>query len=403
MITTRRAFLKDVATLSVVSPALGALPLDAQTRPGSPVFAYVGTYSAPGSGAGRGIHIFQFDPQSGTLTERGVLATPTNPSWISINAAGTHLYAANELSNFEGNNGSVTAYAIDRATGGLTALNTVSSGAAGPAHMSLHPGGKHAFVANYGGGATAVLPILPNGQLGPATDIKKHEGTVGPKNAASAPPGSFAISGHERPHAHMVQADPSGRYVLAADLALDQIFVWKFDATTGTLTPNDPPFVKVPPGDGPRHFVFHPNGQWFFSLQEEGSTVMVFSYDAAAGRLTPTQTIATLPKGFAGTNFTSEIVLSPDGKFLYVANRLHDTIACFAVSATGVLTAIGEEPTRGDYPRHIALAPGGGFRYASNQRSDAVVRFRVDEQTGRLTYSGQYTAVGAPAIVAFLA
>ena len=403
MMTTRRAFLKDVATLSALSPALGPLTPGAQVRTKPPIFAYVGTYSAPGSGAGRGIHIFQFDPATGALTDRGVLASAANPSWITINTAGTHLYAANEVSNFEGDNGSVTAYAIDRTTGALTALNTVSSGGAGPAHMSLHPGGKHAFVANYGGGTTAVLPVLPNGQLGTATDIKKHDGVPGPKNAASAPPGSFAISGHEKPHAHMAQADPSGRHVLTADLALDQILVWTFDATAGTLAPNDPPFVKVPAGDGPRHFVFHPNGRWFFSLQEEGSTVMAFSYDAATGRLAAKQTISTLPRGFAGTNFTSELVMSPDGQFLYAANRLHDTIACFSISATGVLTAIGEEPTRGDYPRHIGLAPGGGFMYACNQRSDAIVMFRVNRLTGRLTYSGQYTAVGAPAVVAFLA
>lgn len=403
MHTTRRTFLRDVATLAVVSPALGAIGLRAQTTAKGPVFAYVGTYSAPGSGQGRGIHIFEFDPRTGALTERDVFATPSNPTWLAINSAGTHLYAANEVSNFQGNNGSITALAIDRATGRLTPINTVSAEGGGPAHLSVHPGGRHVFVANYGGGTTAVLPILPDGQLGAATDVRKHEGTVGPRNATSAPPGSFAISGHERPHAHMVQADPSGRFVMAADLGLDQIFVWRFDATAGTLTPADPPFVKVPPGDGPRHFVFHPNGRWFFSLQEEGSTVMAFDYDAGTGRLQAKQTISTLPKGFAGTNFTSEIVISADGRFLYAANRLHDTIACFAINATGVLSSIGEEPTRGDYPRHIGLAPGGGFMYACNQRSDAITMFRVNRSTGRLSYSGQYTAVGAPAVTVFLA
>ena len=201
----------------------------------------------------------------------------------------------------------MSAYSVDRATGQLTLLNTVSSEGAGPAHLSIHPAGKHALVANYGGGSVAVLPIQPDGRLGAASDVKRHQGTVGPTQPSSAPPGSFAISGHDRPHAHMIEADASGRFVFAADLGLDRILVWRFDDAKGTLTPNDPPSVALPPGDGPRHFAFHPKGRWFYSLQEEASTVVTFDYDAANGRLRAKQTLSTLPRGFAGTNFTSEI------------------------------------------------------------------------------------------------
>ena len=271
------------------------------------------------------------DPATGALTPRDVVRTTANPSWLALDRTRTHLYSANEVAAAETGAGTVSAYSIDRPTGRLTLLNTVSSEGAGPAHMSIHPAGKHALVANYGGGTVAVLPIQPDGRLGAASDVKRHQGTTGPARASSAPPGSFAISGHDRPHAHMIESDASGRFVFAADLGLDQILVWRFDDAKGTLTPNDPPSVALPPGDGPRHFAFHPKGRWFYSLQEEASTVVTFDYDAANGRLSAKQTISTLPRGFAGTNFTSGIVVSPDARFVYVANRLHDSIAWLSI------------------------------------------------------------------------
>jgi 6-phosphogluconolactonase (cycloisomerase 2 family) len=225
---------------------------------------------------------------------------------------------------------------------------------------------------------------------------------VGPERAASAPPGSFAISGHDRTHAHMIQSDPSGRFVLAADLGMDQILIWKFDAQKGRLTPNNPASVSVPPGDGPRHFTFHPNGRWMYSLQEEASTLIAFDYDATQGRLTAKQTISSLPKEFRGTDFTSEVMISSDGKFLYAANRLHDSIAWFSIGPTGTLTLGGEEWTRGDYPRSFNIDPSGNFLYSCNQRADAIVAFRVNRQTGALTCTGQYTDVGTPSIIIFL-
>jgi len=158
----------------------------------------------------------------------------------------------------------------------------------------------------------------------------------------------------------------------------------------------------VPPGDGPRHFAFHPSGRWMYSIQEEGSTVITFDYDAATGRLTAKHTVSTLPKGFAGTNFTSEIAISPDARFVYAANRLHDTIAWFAIGASGTLTHGGEAPTRGDYPRSFTIDPAGSFLYSCNQRGDAIATFRIDKQTGALTFTGRYTPVGTPAVVVFL-
>jgi len=284
----------------------------------------------------------------------------------------------------------------------LKDLNTVRSGGAGPTYVSLHPAGKFLFAANYFGGSVAVLPVLGDGTLGDATDVKVDAGKVGPTRATSAPQGSFAFSGHDRTHAHQVQSDPSGKFVLHVDLGLDKIFVWRFDAQKGRLSANDPASVSLPPGDGPRHFRFHPSGKWLYSVQEEGSTVVRFDYDADTGRLTARQTIPTLPKGYAGSNFCSEILVSADGKFVYVGNRLHDSIGVFAVGAAGDLTWVGDEWTRGNYPRSFGLDPAGRFLYCCNQRADHVTVFRVDRGSGALAFTGHYAPVGNPSCVAFL-
>jgi 6-phosphogluconolactonase (cycloisomerase 2 family) len=258
------------------------------------------------------------------------------------------------------------------------------------------------LVANYFGGSVAVLPILPDGRLGDATDIKNDAGKIGPTRATNAPPGSFAFSGHDRTHAHMIAADPSGRFVLHVDLGLDKIFVWKFNEQTGMLTPNESPAVSLPAGDGPRHFHFHPNGRWFYSIQEEGSTIVLFDYDGRAGRLAARQTVSTLPPGFAGSNFCSEILVSIDGQFVYAGNRLHDSIGIFSVGPDGDLTFTGEEWTRGNYPRSFNFDPTGQYLYCCNQRADNIAVFGVNRKTGGLKFTGHYTPVGNPSVIVFL-
>jgi len=371
-------------------------------------FVYVGTYSSPqgpegSEGHGQGIYLFEMDPSTGALIQREVFEDNSNPSWLALDPSKKYLYAANEINNYEGtNSGAVTAFAIDRSSGHLAKINTVSSEGAGPAHLSVHPSGKYVLVANYAGGSFAVLPVLPNGQLATATDVKRESGEVGPQHAKSSPSGSFAISGHDHPHGHMIESDPSGKYVLACDLGLDRIQVWKFDSSKGTLAADTSASVSVPAGDGPRHFAFHPNGRWVYSLQEEGSTLILFDYENTSGRLSARQTLSTLPAGFAGTNFTSEIRISPDGRFLYAANRLHDSIAVFSIAPSGTLKFVNETWTRGDYPRSFTIDPSGTFLYSCNQRSDAVTIFRVNRTTGDLVFTGHYTPVGTPAIVTFL-
>jgi 6-phosphogluconolactonase (cycloisomerase 2 family) len=409
MLASRRAFLRTSAALAA-SPLLAS----GASADDGPLWAYVGTFSAPlrdvpatqvdlPPGNGRGIHVFRADRETGALTPSGVFPLGTSPSCLAASADGTRLYSANETDRAgESGEGTVAAFAIDRASGALTPLNAVRSGGAGPTYISLHPSGRFLFVANYFGGSVAVLPVLGDGRLGEASDVKRDEGPVGPTTAEHAPAGSFAVSGHDRTHAHMIQADPAGRFVLHSDLGLDRIYVWEFDAEAGRLAANDPPFAALPPGDGPRHFAFHPDGRRLYSIQEEGSTLARFDYDPATGRLEPRQTISTLPEGFAGSNFCSGVLVSKDGRFVYAGNRLHDSIATVAVGEDGSLRFVDEEWTRGDYPRSFAFDPTGRFLYCCNQRGDNVAIFAVDAERGTLRFTGRYAAVGNPSHVVFV-
>jgi 6-phosphogluconolactonase len=411
---SRRSFVKTSVALAGTAALLDGVLQAQPNAVGGPLFAYVGTFSSPlgdvlptqvdlPPGNGRGIHIFQVNRTTRTLTAAGVHEMGNSPSCLAVNAAGTRLYSANETDHIgKEKEGTVSAFAVNRVDGKLKPLNSVRSGGAGPTYVSIHPSGRFVLVANYFGGSVAVLPVLDDGRLGDATDVKTDNGKVGPTKATNAPNGSFAISGHDRTHAHMIQADPSGRFVLHADLGLDKLFVWKFDEKMGTLTANDPPAISLPPGDGPRHFHFHPNGRWLYSIQEEGSTIVRFDYDANSGRLTYRQSISTLPTGFAGSNFCSEILVAADGKFVYAGNRLHDSIGIFSVGSTGELKNEGEEWTRGNYPRSFAFDPTGEFLYCCNQRADHVTAYRVDRMSGGLRFTGQYTSVGNPSCIVFL-
>lgn len=402
------AYCLSIAVLLISGSAIKA------QEPAKPLMAYVGTFSSPlkdvlptqvdlPPGNGQGIHIFQVDRVSGKLTAQGVFPMGTSPSCLAANSAHNRLYSANETDRIgESKEGSVSSFSINPASGQLELLNTVNSGGAGPTYVSLHPSGDYLFVANYFGGSVAVLPILPDGRLGQSTDVKVDEGKLGPTKATHAPAGSFAISGHDRTHAHMIASDASGRFVFHVDLGLDQIFVWKFDESKGLLSPSSPPSVALPEGDGPRHFHFHPNGRWFYSIQEEGSTVVLFDFDQAQGTLTARQTLSTLPPGFEGSNYCSEILVSPNGKHVYAGNRLHDSIAVLSIGENGDLTYLGEHWSQGNYPRSFSFDPTGKYLYCCNQRSDNVTVFEVAGDTGALKFTGQYAAVGNPSIVTFV-
>jgi len=401
---TRRNFLASASAFALAPAAFGAAASAAGVARTGKVFAYIGTYTVArdGSAHGEGIYLVQMNPHTGELSQPRLVAKSPNPAWISIHPSKKFLYAANEMTGPDGGNSAVTAFAIDTESGNLTEINSVSSEGAGPAHMSLDAHGRFVFVANYAGGTFAVIPVHEDGSLGKAVDVHRDSGEVGSKRATSAPRGSFAISGHENPHAHMILPDPANKFVIVTDLAQDRIYVFNFDAATGKLTPAATPFVSVPTGDGPRHFAFHPNGHWFYLLEEEASVIVFFRYDSKTGALTSQQAISALPPEFAGSNMASEIAVSPDGKFLYSANRLHDTITICSIASDGRLKRIGEVSTMGDYPRYFCFDPSGRFIHVCDQRSDCITSFAVNRQTGMLTFTGKYTAVGSPSAIAFL-
>lgn len=384
----------------------------AQNNADKPLVAYIGTFSSPlkdtlptqvdlPPGNGRGIHVFYVDRQTGALTPKGTVDLGNSPSCLAINAAGTRLYSANETDRIGTEKvGSVSSFEIHPDTGTLQILNTQDVGSQGPTYVSLHPTERFLFSANYFGGSVTVLPIEKDGKVGPKLQVLHDEGTIGPTVATNAPTGSFAFSGHDRTHAHMIQPDPMGKFILHVDLAIDKIFVSTFDTKAGKLSPHFN--ISLPPGDGPRHFHFHPNGKWLYSIQEEGSNVVLFDYDQQAGKLTARQTISTLPKGFQGSNFCSELLVSQDGKFVYAGNRLYDSIAIYAVQENGELSYVGETWTRGNYPRSFTFDPTGSFLYCCNQRADNVAVFRVDRATGNLEFTGHFAAVGNPSHIVFL-
>jgi 6-phosphogluconolactonase len=350
---------------------------------------YVGTYTGPES---KGIYALRFDPVSGQTTSLGLVAETANPSFLAIDPSQHYLYVANEVGDYQGaQSGGVSAFALDRKTGKLTFLNEVASGGAGPCHVALDKTGKYVLVANYDGGSVAAFPVLPDGRLGEASAVVRHGGH-GP-NAER----------QEGPHAHEIQLTRDNRFAIVADLGLDELLVYRFDPAQGALAANDPPFAKAEPGAGPRHFVFHPNGKFVYTLNEMGGSITAFAYDARKGALRNLQTISSLPEGFQGKNESAEIVAGPSGKFLYASNRGPDTIAVFAIdSAKGTLKLLEHVPTKGKTPRNFAIDPTGRYLLVANQESNSIVVFRIDPKTGRLTGTGQVLEVPSPVCVVFI-
>jgi 6-phosphogluconolactonase len=356
----------------------------------SKYLVYVGTYTEKAS---KGIYAYRFDPAADRLTSLGLAAETVNPSFLAVEPTRRFLYAVNEISQYEGrSSGGVSAFAIAPGTGKLTLLNEVPSGGAGPCHLAVDRTGRYVLVANYGGGSLAVFPILKDGRLGEASAFVQHHGaSVNPQR-------------QEGPHAHSIYLSSDNRFAVSADLGLDEVLIYRFDARKGTLTPNNPAFAMVSSGAGPRHFAFHPSGKFGYVIDEMQSTVTVFSYDQASGALDVIQSVSTLPQGFKGESSAAEVEVHPSGKFLYGSNRGHDSVAVFAINTRkGTLTPLGHAPTLGKTPRNFAIDPTGSYLFVANQDSDNIVQFRIDPNTGLLTPTGQVLEVSSPVCVTFLA
>jgi 6-phosphogluconolactonase len=394
---SRRDFIRRAAAVLSVPYAVSAASTAAVAAPFA--YAYVGTYTPNGGG----IYLFRMDHATGALTQLQVVDDIRNPSWLAVNPAQTRLYAVSEIDNYQGKlNGAVVSYAIAADSLQLTRLGAVSSAGATPAYVSVHPSGKFVFVANYGGGNVAVFPVGSDGALGEASDVRP---SVGPRHRARAvddPPGQFAYSDHDSPHLHMVAADAGGQFVIANDAGLDLTLVWRFDADAGRLLPANVPVISAPSGSAPRHFAFHPNGRIFYNLYEHDAKVAVYDYDSARGALRLKQTLSTLPPKFAGSNLSAEIVVTADGRFLYVSNRLHNALTVFAVAADGQLRLTSETWARADYPRCVAIDPSGDYLFSCNQKGDSITSFRINSGSGALQFTGRFEPVGSPAVMTLL-
>ena len=369
---------------------LFSAPIAAVAKGGAEEYlVYVGTYTGQKS---KGIYAYRFNARTGSVAALGVAGETVNPSFLAIHPNQKYLYAVNEVGDFAGGHtGAVSAFALDAKTGKLTFLNQVSSHGADPCYVVVDSTGQNALVSNYGSGTVAVIRLEKDGRLGAASSVIQHSGS------------SVDRTRQEGPHAHSINLSADNRFAIAADLGLDELLVYRFDADRGTLQANDPPFVKVHPGAGPRHFVFHPSGRFAYVISEMQSTVTAFAYDAARGTLRQLQTLSTLPKGFAGQNDDAEVRVHPSGKFLYGSNRGHDSIALFTIDPErGTLTPAGQTSTQGKTPRNFNLDPTGTYLFAANQDTDNVVIFRVDPDTGHLTPTGQVLSVPSPVCVRFV-
>jgi 6-phosphogluconolactonase len=352
---------------------------------------YIGT----GAGAkSKGIYVFKFAAATGKLTPLGLAVATIDPGFLAIDPSHRFLYAVNEIGNYEGKKlGSVSAFSINHQTGKLTFLNIVESGGAGPTHLVVDKTGKYVLVANYVSGSVAMFPILGNGHLGRASAVLPQTGhSVNPQR-------------QEGPHAHSIYTSPDNRFAISADLGSDQVYVYRFNAATGTLAPNQPPFATVAAGSGPRHFAFSANAKFGYVIQELSWTITAFSYDAQRGALHSLQTISTLPAGFKvkGGETSAEVVVDPSGKFLYGSNRGDDnSIAVFAIDpAKGTLKHVENVSTQGKTPRSFSLDPTGRYLIAANQDSSTLVVYRVDARTGRLTPTGEKQDAPSPTCVLF--
>ena len=352
---------------------------------------YFGTYTGAKS---KGIYVAQFDSTTGKLSQPELAAETRNPSFLAVHPNERFLYAVGEVNDTQGlRAGAVNAFAIESSSGKLTPLNQQTSGGTGPCHISVDATGKCALVANYGSGSVATLPIRPDGSLGVAASVIQHTGaSVNPKRQAG-------------PHAHFITPSPDNRFALACDLGLDKVLIYQLDAAKAKLTTNTPPFAVVAPGSGPRHLAFSPDGKFIYVINEMKLSITVFAYDSKTGTMSERQTVSTLPPGFPSDEKDScaEILVHPNGKFVYGSNRGPHNIAVYAIhSKTGELTLVQHEGTQGAVPRHFAIDPTGQWLLAENQNSDTVVVFAIHTATGKLQPTGQMISVGSPVCAVFV-
>jgi len=366
--------------------ALAAAPLFAAEPAPGKYWVFIGTYTGKQS---KGIYRCEFDVESGKLSKPELAAEVTSPSFLAIHPTNKFLYAVGETG--EGKQaGAVHAFALDAKTGELKALNSTTSGGAGPCHLSVDRGGKNVLVANYGGGSAEVVPIGADGKLAEPSCFVQHTGK-------SVDPGR-----QEGPHAHSINLDPSGKFAVVADLGLDEVLVYRFDAENGKITPNEPPFVKVAGGAGPRHFAFHKTKPFAYVINEMKCTINALHY-TPDGKFEIVQTISTLPHEFREGYSTAEVQVHPSGKFVYGSNRGQNSIAGFRIDqVTGKLTLIDHQGEGIKTPRNFGIDPTGKWMIVGNQDGESVIVYAINAESGELTPTGTTVEVDAPVCIKFV-
>jgi 6-phosphogluconolactonase len=398
-------------------------------------FAYVGTYT---HGDSEGIYVFTFDALTGLLEPVGVSKKLENPSYLALDKDNKYLYTVMETDKFNGEKGgAVGSFSIDKMTGNLKFLNCHPTKGRAPCHISIDKENKYLFAANYSEGTVALFPINSDGSISPVSDVIYHEG-CGPNKERQ-----------EKPHAHYVSLTPEEEYLCAVDLGIDKVMVYRFDKEKGKLTPLKNLSPKIKPGSGPRHMVFHPNGNFAYVINELSSDIVVFKYNSPGSSLhcsppaslygnnnnhnsysgnynqksshdsdygigydsshdypncifEEIQYISTLPDEYKNINYCSAIHMDRNGKYLYASNRGHDSIAIFkADEISGKLQPIAHTPTGGNFPRDFAIDPTGNFLFAANQNSDTIVPFKILPESGKLEQIGHIINVPAPVCIKF--
>lgn len=363
----------SAAGLLALGYGLAATPAAAQATAAAPAAGYyliVGSYAPKES---KGIYVFRFHPATGKADRVSTVSDIDNPTFLALSPDNNYLYAVSETKG--GSGGGVCAYAFDRHTGSLRFLNKRLSEGDNPCNIITDASGKWVFVSNYTSGSLSVFPVEPDGSLGPIAQHIQHEGHSVTKQQSSA-------------HVHCVMPAPGGRDVFVTDLGMDRVFTYELDARTGHLSPGNPPYTPVRAGSGPRHMIFSPDGRFMYLIQEIGGQVTVFRY--TPGKLTQVQEVSNIPEGFQGRIWAADLHLSPDGRFLYAANRddLNDIVTYRVDKATGKLTFVNRVPSGGKTPRNFALTPDGSFLLAGHKNGDEIAVFKRDARTGLLTATG---------------
>ena len=363
--------------------AAAAVALVATSAGAASQIVYIGSTA---SGADRGIYVAQLDLANGRLSEPRIALPSVGASFFEIGPRGRRLYAVGR----SGKQGQIAAISIGDAPEQLELLNVLPTRGAGPCHVTVDAAGQHALIANYGSGSVEAYRMDSDGRLLKRTGFVQHSGS------------SVNQDRQQGPHAHSVNLDPGGRFALVADLGTDQLLAHPFNVSDGSLQHASASIGEVAAGSGPRHMAWHPDGTKAYLLNELNATVSVFEFDPDSGQLTDVQTVSALPPGYDGHAQASEILVHPGGKFLYAANRGHDSIALFAIDSGGRIEFVETAGCGGHWPRNFRIDPSGQFLLVANVRSNNVATFRIDQQSGKLTGPTSDQSAPAPMCIRML-